>query len=92
MTYRTAVPRAASQRLPTTQCYYPTGRRLCRPGDAGSHGSRNRQAIAVREARVATRLRAYQKATEREAAPGPPNPATALRSAGHLADREIELE
>jgi hypothetical protein len=62
----------------------------------GSYGRRNRQAIAAREARVATRLRAveeaYRLAIERDAAPGPPGPAPAIRPASHMADREIELE
>jgi len=68
------ISRADSQQLPTTQRYYPHGTTLCRLGDDGSHGSYNRQAIASREARVATGLRAvqraYRKATEREAAAG----------------------
>jgi hypothetical protein len=62
----------------------------------GSYGRGNRQAIAAREARVATRLRAveqaYRLATDRDAEPGPPDPVTALRPAGPMADREIELE
>jgi hypothetical protein len=62
----------------------------------GSYGRRNRQAIAARESRVAARLRAveqaYRMAIERDAAIGPPEPAKALRSPTHEADREIELE
>jgi hypothetical protein len=62
----------------------------------GSYGRRNRDAIAAREARVATRLRAveqaYRLAIERDAVLGPPDPATAIRSADQVTDREIELE
>jgi hypothetical protein len=62
----------------------------------GSYGRRNRQAIAAREARVASRLRAvehaYRVATERDAAPSPPDALRALRSPQHMPDREIELE
>jgi hypothetical protein len=61
-----------------------------------SYGRRNRQAIAARETRVANRLRAvehaYRTANERDAVPARPDDPTALRSAGHLPDREIELE
>ena len=62
----------------------------------GSYGRRNRQAIAARETRIATRLRAveqaYRMAIDRDAAFRPPEPARALRSPEHAADREIELE
>jgi hypothetical protein len=62
----------------------------------GSYGRHNRDAIAARETRVATRLRAveqaYRLAIERDAAPGPTQPATALRSAGKMANHEIEME
>ena len=62
----------------------------------GSYGRRNRQAIAARETRVAARLRAVEQAcrmvAERDAAPRPPEPASASRAAEHTADREIELE
>jgi hypothetical protein len=62
----------------------------------GSYGRRNRQAIAARETRVATRLRAveqaYREATEREAAYGAPEGATAVRSSGREANQEMELE
>ena len=48
----------------------------------GSYGRRNRQAIAARETRVATRLRAveqaYRLAIERDAAPGSPQPGPAI--------------
>ena len=60
----------------------------------GSYGRRNRQAIAARETRVASRLRAiesaYRTAIEHDtvAAPEP----EALRPAGRVPDREIELE
>ena len=61
-----------------------------------SYGRRNRQAIATRETRVAARLRAvehaYRAAIERGAASGPPEPATALRTANQVVDREIEFE
>jgi hypothetical protein len=62
----------------------------------GSYGRRNRQAIAARETRVATWLRAveraYRLAIERDAAPGPTAPAAGIRPASQMADREIELE
>jgi hypothetical protein len=62
----------------------------------GSYGRHNRNAIAARETRVATRLRAveqaYRLAIERDAAPGPPQPATTIRPVDRLADRQIELE
>jgi hypothetical protein len=62
----------------------------------GSYGRRNRQAIAARETRVATRLRAveqaYRTATERDTAYRPPEPARALRSPELEADREIDME
>jgi hypothetical protein len=62
----------------------------------GSYGRRNRQAIAAREARVASRLRAveraYRIANERDAVPGPPDTPRAFRSPEHVPDREIELE
>jgi hypothetical protein len=62
----------------------------------GSYGQRNRQAIAARETRVATRLRAveqaYRTAVERDAVFNPPEPARTLRSPARAADREIELE
>ena len=61
----------------------------------GSYGRRNRQAIAAREARVAARLRAieraYRTAIEHGAAVNP-EPATIIRPTGHVADREMELE
>ena len=62
----------------------------------GSYGRRNRQAIAARETRVATRLRAvqdaYQAVAEHSTAFAPPELAWAPRPAGHAADKEIELE
>jgi hypothetical protein len=61
-----------------------------------SYGRRNRQAIAARETRVATRLRAvehaYHTAIERGAVFGPPEPIRTPRSPEHAADREIELD
>ena len=62
----------------------------------GSYGRRNRQAIATREARVATRLRAveeaYRLAIDRDAAPEPPQPYAEFRRADQAVGREIELE
>ena len=62
----------------------------------GSYGRRNRQAIAVRETRVAARLRnverAYRMAIERDVTYGRPEPARTLHAPEHAADREIELE
>ena len=62
----------------------------------GSYGRRNRQAIAAREARVASRLRAvehaYRVAIEHDAAPGRPDPPRAFRPTERVPDREIELE
>jgi hypothetical protein len=62
----------------------------------GSYGRQNRQAIAAREARVAARLRAVERAhrlaTERDVVFRPPEPTPAPSSPQHEADREIELE
>jgi hypothetical protein len=62
----------------------------------GSYGRRNRQAIAARETRVATRLRAIQHAytavARHDTAFTPPEPDRALRPPGHAADKELELE
>ena len=62
----------------------------------GSYGRRNRQAIAARETRVATRLRAiqhaYQAVAGHDTAFALPEPARTLRPPGHVVDREIELE
>jgi hypothetical protein len=59
----------------------------------GSYGRRNRQAIA-RETRIATRLRAveraYRMAIDRDAVFSAPEPARACRSPEHAADREME--
>ena len=59
----------------------------------GSYGRQNRQAIAARETRIASRLRAveqaYRTALERDTAYAPPEPG-GLRSPGHVADMEIE--
>src|SRR6266566_9380705 len=61
----------------------------------GSYGRRNRQAIAARETRVATRLRAvqhaYQAVAGHDTAFTPPEPARTLRLPGHAPDKEIEL-
>jgi len=62
----------------------------------GSYGRRNRQAIAARETRVATRLRAveqaYRTAIERGIAYRAPEPSRTLRSPQRQAGPEIELE
>ena len=62
----------------------------------GSYGRRNRQAIAARETRVTTRLRAveraYRMAIDRDAEFRPPEPTRTLRPPEHAADREMELE
>jgi hypothetical protein len=62
----------------------------------GSYGRRNRQAIAARETRVATRLRAvqhaYQAVVGHDTAITRPEPARAPRPSGHAADKELELE
>ena len=62
----------------------------------GSYGRCNRQAIAARETRVATRLRAiqhaYQATAGHDTAPTPPQPARTPRPPGHAAGKEIELE
>jgi hypothetical protein len=61
----------------------------------GSYGRRNRQAIAGREARVATRLRAiqhaYQAVAGHDTALTPPGPARAFRPPGHAADKRSSL-
>jgi hypothetical protein len=61
-----------------------------------SYGRRNRQAIAARETRIATRLRAveqaYRTATEHDTAYKPPEPTRTFRSPERQADRELELE
>jgi len=62
----------------------------------GSYGRSNREAIAARETRVATRLRAveeaYRTATERDSAYAPPEPTRACRVPERAPDREMELE
>jgi hypothetical protein len=62
----------------------------------GSYGRRNRQAIAARETRVASRLRAveqaYRTASERDIVFRPPEPTRACSSPEHSPDREMELE
>ncbi len=62
----------------------------------GSYGRRNRQAIAARETRVATRLRAveqaYRTAIDRDTAYSQPEPTRTLRSPEPQAGRDIELE
>jgi hypothetical protein len=62
----------------------------------GSYGRRNRQAIAARETRVATRLRAvehaYRTAIERETLHTPPKPGRTVPSVDHVTDRHLDLE
>jgi hypothetical protein len=62
----------------------------------GSYGRQNRQAIAAREARVAARLRAVERAhrlaTEREVVFRPAQPTRACQVPERAADREVELE
>ena len=62
----------------------------------GSYGRRNRQAIAARETRVATRLRAveqaYRTATEHDTAAKPKGLTRTLRSPELQPDREIDME
>jgi hypothetical protein len=62
----------------------------------GSYGRRNRQAIAARETRVATRLRAVEHAChtaiEGGAVFGPPEPIRTPRSPEPTTDREIKLD
>ena len=61
-----------------------------------SYGRRNRQAIAARETRIASRLRAVEHAChtaiEGGAVSGPPERIRTPRSAEQTADREIELD
>ena len=61
-----------------------------------SYGRRNRQAIAARETRVTTRLRAveraYRTATDHDVAFRPPEPTRTLRPPEPVTDREMELE
>ena len=61
----------------------------------GSYGRQNRQAIAARENRVASRLRAvehaYRAVIERDAVFKPSEFTTACPSSEHPTDREIEL-
>ena len=62
----------------------------------GSYGRANRQAIAARETRIATRLRAvehaYRTATEHAAAQDPLEPARTPRPAEIQAGRQIDME
>jgi hypothetical protein len=62
----------------------------------GSYGHRNRQAIAARETRIATRLRAveqaYRTAIDRDATSTSPEPSRARRSSELPAGRQIDLE
>jgi hypothetical protein len=62
----------------------------------GSYGRRNRQAIAARETRIATRLRAveqaYRTAIERNTTYRRPEPTRTFRSPEYQADRAIDME
>ena len=60
----------------------------------GSYGRRNRKAIAARETRIATRLRAAEHAyrTAIEHDPTPPEPTRTYRSAELRTDRQIDME
>ena len=62
----------------------------------GSYGRRNRGAIAVRETRIATRLRAvqhaYQAVAGYDTAYTPPEPTRTFQAPGLQASRQIELE
>jgi hypothetical protein len=62
----------------------------------GSYGRRNRQAIAARETRVATRLRAVEQAhrtaIDRDATSTPSEPSRTLRSPELQPGRQIDLE
>jgi hypothetical protein len=62
----------------------------------GSYGRRNRQAIAARETRVATRLRAveqaYRTAIDHNSTYTPPEPTRIIRSPELQVGREIDLE
>jgi hypothetical protein len=62
----------------------------------GSYGRRNRQAIAARETRVATRLRAvehaYQAVAGHDPVYKPPEPTRTLRSPDLQADSQIDME
>ena len=62
----------------------------------GSYGRRNRQAIAARETRVATRLRtiqhAYQAVAGHDTVHTPHEPTRTFRAPGLQASRQIELE
>jgi hypothetical protein len=62
----------------------------------GSYGRRNRQAIAARETRIATRLRAvehaYRTAIEHDTTHTPPEPTRTPRSPELHAGRQIEME
>jgi hypothetical protein len=61
-----------------------------------SYGRANRQAIAARETRVATRLRAiehaYNAVAGHDTAVTPREPARTSRPARHAAGKELELE
>ena len=62
----------------------------------GSYGRRNRQAIAARETRIATRLRAveqaYRTAIDRDTTYTPPEPTRTFRAPELQASRQIDLE
>jgi hypothetical protein len=62
----------------------------------GSYGRANRETIAARETRIATRLRAveqaYRIATEHDTAPSPPEPTPTPRPTELQAGRQIDME
>jgi hypothetical protein len=62
----------------------------------GSYGRRNRQAIAARETRITTRVRAveyaYRTAIDHDNTYAPPEPTRTLRSGERVADRQVDLE
>jgi hypothetical protein len=70
--------------------------RSCQHLPEGSYGRRNRQAIAARETRVASRLRAveqaYRTATQHDTAPKLKEPSRTPRSPELQAASQIDLE
>ena len=79
-----------------TRSPHPRSRTIRPDLPEDSYGRRNRQAIAARETRIATRLRAvehaYRTAIERDTASRPPEPTRIFRTPGLQAGREIEME
>ena len=91
--HRHVRPRRARRRARSPR---PRGRTVRRRLPEGSYGRRNRQAIAARETRVATRLRAvqhaYQAVAGHDTAYTPPEPTRTFQAPGLQASRQIELE